>query len=40
LGFIEYSNGKIMDMHHERSDRSMSAEDAALVGSIIDVDAD
>ena len=40
LSFIEYSNGKIMDMHHERSDRSMSAEDAALVGSIIDVDAD
>ena len=40
LGFIEYSNGKVMDLHHERSNRSMSAEDAALVGSIIDVDAD
>ena len=40
LGFIEYSNGKIMDLHHERSNRSMSTEDAELVGSIIDVDAD
>ena len=40
LGFIDYSNGKIMDLHHERSNRSMSTEDAELVGSIIDVDAD
>lgn len=40
LGFIEYSNGKVMDLHHERSNRSMSAEDAELIGSIIDVDAD
>lgn len=40
LGFIEYSNGKIMDLHHERSNRSMSTEDAELIGSIIDVDAD
>ena len=40
LGFIEYSNGKVMDLHHDRSNRSMSAEDAELIGSIIDVDAD
>jgi len=40
LGFIEYNNGKVMDLHHDRSDTSLSAEDAALVGSIIDVDAE
>ena len=36
--YIQYSNGKIMDLHHERSNTSMSADDAALVGSIIDVE--
>lgn len=38
LDYIQYSNGKIMDLHHERSNTSMSADDAALVGSIIDVE--
>jgi len=38
LDYIQYSNGKIMDLHHERSSKSMDAEDAALVGSIIDVE--
>jgi len=38
LGFVEYSNAKIMDMYHERSDSSMSDEDKELVGSIIDVE--
>jgi hypothetical protein len=38
LGFVEYNNGKVMDMHHERSSSSMSDEDKELVGSIIDVD--
>ena len=36
--YIQYSNGKILDLHNERSNVSMSTEDAALVGSIIDVD--
>jgi len=35
--YIQYSNGKILDLHNERSNVSMSTEDAALVGSIIDV---
>jgi len=38
LDYINYSNGKIMDLHNERSNTSMSKEDAALVGSIIDVE--
>jgi len=38
LDYIQYSNAKIMDLHHERSSKSMDAEDAALVGSIIDVE--
>jgi len=38
LDYIQYSNAKIMDLHHERSNTSMDAEDAALVGSIIDVE--
>ena len=38
LDYIQYSNGKIMDLHHERSSKSMDADDAALVGSIIDVE--
>jgi hypothetical protein len=38
LGFVEYNNGKVMDLHHERSSSSMSEEDKELVGSIIDVD--
>ena len=40
LGFIEYGNGKVLDLYNERSDRGMSASDAELVGSIVDVDAD
>jgi hypothetical protein len=38
LDYVSYSNGKIMDLHIERSNTSMSKEDAALVGSIIDVE--
>ena len=38
LDYVSYSNGKIMDLHNERSNTSMSKEDAALVGSIIDVE--
>lgn len=38
LDYINYSNGKVMDLHNERSNTSMSKEDAALVGSIIDVE--
>ena len=38
LDYIRYFNAKIMDLHHERSSKSMDAEDAALVGSIIDVE--
>lgn len=40
LSFIEYGNGKILDLYNERSDTGMSAADAELVGSIVDVDAD
>jgi len=40
LSFIEYGNGKILDLYNERSDKGMSAADAELVGSIVDVDAD
>lgn len=38
IDYIHYSNGKISDLHNERSNTSMSTADAALVGSIIDVD--
>jgi hypothetical protein len=38
LDYISYSNGKILDLHNERSNTSMSKEDADLVGSIIDVE--
>ena len=37
LDYIHYSNGKVLDLHNERSNTSMSKEDADLVGSIIDV---
>jgi len=37
LGFVEYNNGKVMDLHRERSNSSMSNEDKELIGSIIDV---
>lgn len=40
LSFVEYGNGKILDLYNERSDKGMSAADAELVGSIVDVDAD
>jgi len=38
LDYIHYSNGKILDLHNERSNTSMSSEDADLVGSIINVE--
>jgi hypothetical protein len=38
LDYVEYMNGKIIDDYHAKSDDSLSDEDAALVGSIVDVD--
>ncbi len=38
LDYVSYSNGKIMDLHNERSNINMSKEDADLVGSIINVE--
>jgi hypothetical protein len=45
IELIEYSNGKILDLHHERANKSMSADDDAMVSDIInndfvDVDVD
>ena len=36
LDSIEAANGRILDLYHERSDRSISPEDAKVVNSIID----
>jgi len=38
IELIEYSNGKILDLHHERSNKSMSADDDAMVSDIINND--
>jgi len=38
LEFIEYVNGTILDKHEERSSDSLTAEDAALVANIIEVE--
>jgi hypothetical protein len=40
LSLVEYMNGKILDQHHERSDTSLSPEDAAVVTDILDGDSD
>lgn len=34
--FIEMANGRILDLHHERNDKSLSPEDAKVVNGIID----
>ena len=38
IELIEYSNGKILDLHHERTNKSMSADDDAMVTDIINND--
>jgi hypothetical protein len=38
LELIEYSNGKILDLHNERNDDALSTEDASMVKDIIDND--
>jgi len=38
IELIEYSNGKILDLHNERNSESLSDEDAAMVGDIINND--
>lgn len=38
LEYIEYTNGKILDRHNERSDRGLTREDAEIVTSILDND--
>ena len=38
IELIEYSNGKILDLHHERSNKDMSPEDDAMVSDIINND--
>ena len=38
IELIEYSNGKILDLHHERTNKSMSADDDAMVTYIINND--
>jgi hypothetical protein len=38
IELLEYMNGKILDLYHERNKESMSDEDAAIVTDIIDGD--
>lgn len=38
IELIEYSNGKILDLHHERSNKDMSPADDAMVADIINND--
>ena len=38
IELIEYSNGKILDLHHERSNKEMSADDDAMVSDILNND--
>lgn len=38
IELIEYSNGKILDLHHERSNKAMSPADDAMVSDIINND--
>jgi len=38
IELIEYSNGKIIDLHHERANKSMSPADDAMVSDIINND--
>ena len=38
IELIEYSNGKILDLYHDRLDKSMSADDESVVSGIINND--
>lgn len=38
IELIEYSNGKILDLYNERSDRGLTQEDAAMVSDILNND--
>lgn len=38
LELIEYSNGKIIDLHNQRNDKSLTREDAAIVDDILNND--
>ena len=38
IELVEYSNGKILDLHHERLDKGMSSDDAAMVDDILNND--
>ena len=38
IELIEYSNGKILDLYHDRLDKSMSADDESVVSDIINND--
>lgn len=38
IELIEYSNGKILDLHNERSDKGLTEADASMVKDIIDND--
>ena len=40
IELIEYSNGKILDLHNERAVKDMSSEDSEMVMSIIGEDLD
>ena len=38
IELIEYSNGKILDLHNEHNDKSLTREDAAMVSDILNSD--
>tara|TARA_Y100000389_G_scaffold156244_1_gene157084 strand:+ start:4113 stop:4988 length:876 start_codon:yes stop_codon:yes gene_type:complete len=38
IELVEYSNGKILDLYHERLDKGMSSDDAAMVDDILNND--
>jgi len=38
IELIEYSNGKILDLYHERFDKAMSEDDESVVTDIINND--
>jgi hypothetical protein len=38
IELVEYMNGKVLDLHNERNDKSMSAADEAVVKDILNND--
>ena len=38
IELVEYSNGKILDLHHERMNKDMSSDDEAMVSDILNND--